>query len=62
MIATTTTISVNVKPDCKARLALDLAIDFTIRVPSPSQLLTQSILFASFLIYALLNTWRVWQL
>jgi hypothetical protein len=51
-----------VKPDCKARLALDLAIDFTIRVPSPSQLLTQSILFASFLIYALLNTWRVWQL
>jgi hypothetical protein len=24
-----------VKPDCKARLALDLAIDFTITTPSP---------------------------
>jgi hypothetical protein len=37
MIATTTTSSVSVKPDCKARFTLDLAVDFTILTPSPLQ-------------------------
>src|SRR5882724_3547703 len=44
MIATTTTSSAKVKPDCEATTSLDLGVDFTFRVPSPFQTFTQKLL------------------